>query len=168
MGYTLAWYIVRGAFVAWEPAPLPTAQQLDRFIVGSDAYVRTKHGKLFVQDISELSNEWEEVERVSMTSDMHGSICSNEEIHSHYQIRKPPGVVVEQLDCTHGHIEAQFPSRYVFLENGELWRWRLDRYGGLGGLWVQLQYSVGVALVSGFIALILFTLHQEVKRSRLA
>jgi hypothetical protein len=80
----------------------------------------------------------------------------------------PPGVVVEQLDCTHGHIEAQFPSRYVFLENGELWRWRLDRYGGLGGLWVQLQYSVGVALVSGFIALILFTLHQEVKRSRLA
>ena len=161
MGFILAGYIVQGAFVAWEPAPLPTAQQIKHFKVGSDAYIITKQGKLFVQDISELSNSWEEVAQVSMDTDIYGSICTTEEIHSHYQIRKPPGVVVEQLDCTYGHIEAQFPSRYALLENGELWRWRLDRYGGLGGLWVQLQYSVGFALISGLLTLSLFILRQE-------
>lgn len=138
--------------------------------MGNDAYVETEQGKLFVQDISELSNDWEEVEQVSTNTDVYGNICSTEDMHSHYQIRKLVGVVVEQLDCTHGHIEAQFPSRYVILENGELWRWRLNRYGGLGGLWIQLQYSVGFALVNGFLALLVcigsagngvFTLRQE-------
>jgi hypothetical protein len=42
--------------------------------MGNDAYVETEQGRLFVQDISGLSNDWEEVEQVSTNTDVYGDV----------------------------------------------------------------------------------------------
>jgi hypothetical protein len=92
--------------------------------------------------------------------------CTREEAHQDYQVRQPPGVIVERLDCresaSHGELGTVY--RYVILENGELWVW--SKGFSIGYFIEVVIYASFSAVVGGLLGLFLWWLLRRVLSAR--
>lgn len=138
IGHYLAMAEIQGRFVTWERAPLPNGERADQFVTGegwTNIYGETKYdpivnvltdqGRLFRRYLDYHGNEsaWEEAEQFDPEKGTPGS-CDRGDGDNSYQIRPPPGVVVERFECVVAYAEIGASYRYVILDNGELWRWK--------------------------------------------
>jgi hypothetical protein len=180
VGQSAAGHVQRGALVTWERVPLPKGQHPAYFIAGEGpyAFVKTDQGQLYAQALSlGINYVWEEMEQASgeYPNSKYGieGYCSLETLDSFRDLstRRPPGAVVKQLDCSLTVIDAGWSwYRYVILDTGELWRWRMaiQRFPSLdmfvaGALPTVLAVVGAVAGVSvfGFSVLAARRLHRS-------
>jgi hypothetical protein len=158
----------RGAFIPWESVPLPGGERPRSLATGEGpyVYVETDNGSLFRQSLGVFQgNAWSVPERPTSgdteSYDRIGWHCGPEASPAFDSLLmgKPPGVVVEQLDCS--YTETDFGGsicRYVVLENGELWRWRKNytRFSALDTGFRVSAFLVGLAAVWGASGALLF------------
>lgn len=164
-GHAYGEAVVSGAFVDWEPVPLPQNQEAQRFVAKSEpphrpsVFIMTKEDRLFVHhlDYDNEEDTWEKVDYVNTEQGARYGECSRESLHHHLQISQPPDTPIAQLDCEVFRGEPIDSYRYVILENDAVWRWK-QRGLGLGAVWVQLQYSFGFAILGALLGPYLYSI----------
>ncbi len=167
VGLFFGYAFLKGALSHWEHIPLPNGQKADHFetegellLRTDEVYVVTRQGELFARrfDYFGIESDWQEVEQPNFHKKYNVGYCylvapgkhNPMSRHGHFWIRRPRGVVVQQLDCEYLYDVIFAVYRYVVLQDGELWRWMMSGgfYMGLFTLFLSgLLFAVGGSLL---------------------